>query len=105
MTKIESTTSLDKGEKEALDNVEYLIENVEGRRPYLRLLRDTIKELNALPECAMKEIRKVKLNNDLYEEVSKLSLEIPEEYLINLKERAKTIDDSAETVILSEELE
>jgi len=51
----------------------------------------------------MREINKIDLNSDLYSEVDNLKTKIPEDYLKNIKRRAQTIDESKETIILSEE--
>ncbi len=78
-------------------------EKVKDRSNYLKLLRETIEELNGLPDYCMREINKIDLNSDLYSEVDNLKTKIPEDYLKNIKRRAQTIDESKETIILSEE--
>lgn len=103
ITKQRKSVELGKGEQETLDTIEILEKRVEGRRPYLQLLKKTIKNLNGLPDYCMREIRKVNLKNDLYEEVSKLSHSIPQSYLKRINNRANEIDESVETIILSEE--
>ncbi|HAF07742.1 MAG: Helicase domain protein [candidate division TA06 bacterium 32_111] len=94
---------LDKGEQKTFEIVRLLEEKVKDRSNYLKLLRETIEELNGLPDYCMREINKIDLNNDLYLEVDKLKTKIPEDYLKNIKKRAQTIDESKETIILSEE--
>uniref|UniRef100_A0A7C3N7P7 Helicase n=1 Tax=candidate division WOR-3 bacterium TaxID=2052148 RepID=A0A7C3N7P7_UNCW3 len=95
--------TLDKGEQKTFEIVRLLEEKVKDRSNYLKLLRETIEELNGLPDYCMREINKIDLNSDLYSEVDNLKTKIPEDYLKNIKRRAQTIDESKETIILSEE--
>lgn len=94
-----SEVALDKGKREAIDKVEYFIQANVGFTDYFKDLRVVLKELDSLPEHYMKLIRKIKAN-----EINKLIEQVPHDYLSDIINKSKRIDDAEEHLILSEEL-
>lgn len=99
-----ATIELSKGEIKTIDIIELLRDKVHWKRTYMEYLLRTIKKYNGLPDYCMREIRKVKLNGDLNEEVVRLMNNIPLEYLKKIDYRAQEIENIPESIILSEEI-
>jgi superfamily II DNA or RNA helicase len=95
--------ALNRGKIEAIDKVEVLKIKLPGKKDYLEDLYYVLKELDALPERYAKAIRAIDLKN-LDKEIKELEKEVPHNYLLNIIDREKKIDEGRETLILSEEL-
>lgn len=95
--------ALDKGKRETIDKLKYLIDNKLGNQDYLKDLLFVVAELDSLPELYHRQIRKISdktINSDL----EYLMKEIPHGYLINIIKKAEQIDEAEENLILAEEL-
>ncbi|BDQ02296.1 helicase-related protein [Ignavibacterium sp.] len=95
--------ALDKGKRETIDKLKFLIDNKLGNPDYLKDLLFVVAELDSLPELYHRQIRKISdktINSDL----EYLMKEIPHSYLINIIKKAEQIDEAEENLILAEEL-
>ncbi|MDD5013768.1 MAG: helicase-related protein, partial [Atribacterota bacterium] len=95
--------ALNRGKIEAIDKVEALKRKLPEKKDYLEDLCYVLKELDALPERYAKAIRAIDLKN-LDKESKEFEKEVPHNYLLNIIDREKKIDEGRETLILSEEL-
>lgn len=95
--------ALNRGKIEAIDKVEVLKTKLPEKKDYLEDLYYVLKELDALPERYAKAIRAIDLKN-LDREIKELEKEVPHNYLLNIIDREKKIDEGRESLILSEEL-
>jgi hypothetical protein len=95
--------ALNKGKIEAIDKVEALKTKLPEKIDYLEDLYYVLKELDALPDRYAKAIRAIDLKN-LDREIKELEKEVPHNYLLNIIDREKKIDEGRESLILSEEL-
>ncbi len=95
--------ALDKGKRETIDKLDFLIDKNYGNKDYLKDLLFVVKKLDSLPELYHKKIRKISENN-LEEDLMDLMNEIPHKYLINIIKKAKEIDEAEEHLIIAEEL-
>jgi len=95
--------ALNRGKIEAIDKVEALKTKLPEKKDYLGDLYYVLKELDALPERYAKAIRAIDLKN-LDREIKELEKKVPHNYLLNIIDREKKIDEGRESLILSEEL-
>lgn len=93
----------DKGIVEALDKIVEIKGQLTGHQDYLDDLYKVIAEFDSLPDRYLKAIRGIsfkKLNEDFKEFYN----EVPHSYLNDIIEKANSIDDGAESLILAEEI-
>lgn len=93
----------DKGLNEAIDKVGELKKLLPDRKDYFDDLEYIIKELGSLPAKFAKSIRAIRKER-LQEDVDNLILEVPQDYLSEIIEKADSIQDGEESLILAEEL-
>ena len=94
---------IDTGKREAILKVEVLIEKAPAKKDYLNDLLKVIKELDSLPDLYAKLLRKMNFES-LAEGLKELEEQVPSAYLASIIQRAKSIDEEGESLILSEEL-
>ncbi len=93
----------DRGTRQVIDKLNMLIRKLPAHQDYLQDLLYVVEKLDALPEKYAKLIRAVEFDN-LEQEIDKLKRQITHSYLVNIIEREQNIEQSKETLILSEEL-
>lgn len=93
----------DKGLNEAIDKVGELKKLLPDRKDYFDDLEYIMKELGSLPAKFAKSIRAIR-KESLQEDVDNLILEVPQDYLSEIIEKADSIQDGEESLILAEEL-
>jgi len=98
-----SEVALDKGKRETIDKLRFLIDKKIGDQDYLRDLLFVVTELDSLPELYHRQIRRIG-EKTIDEDLKKLMEEIPHSYLVNIIEKADRIDEAEEYLILAEEL-
>ncbi len=99
-----SEVAKDKGILDALNKIEELISLLPDKKEYFEDLKYVIKELDALPKKITKQIRAI--SKETYQEdVAGLIKEVPHRYIIEILDKAESIDEGEETLILAEELE
>lgn len=95
--------ALDKGKRETIDKLRYLITENIGNADYLKDLLFVVLELDSLPELYHRQIRRIsakKLDKDL----KQLIIDVPHTYLTDIIQKADKIDEAEEHLILAEEL-
>ncbi|NLZ72712.1 MAG: helicase [Bacteroidales bacterium] len=95
--------ALDKGKREAILKVEALKIKLPNKKDYLDDLHYVIKELDALPDKYLKDIRAIDLKH-LERDFKEITQEVSHKYLLNILDREKKIDEEKESIILAEEL-
>lgn len=98
-----SQVAYDKGGREAIDKITVLKEKLPEHKDYLEDLQYVLEKLDSLPERYAKQIRAIS-EKKLKDDMDKLKKEVPHKYLIELREKANSIDDEEESLIISEEL-
>lgn len=98
-----SQVAYDKGRREAIDKIVVLKEKLPEHKDYLEDLQYVLEKLDSLPERYAKQIRAIS-EKKLEDDIDKLKKEVPHKYLIELREKANSIDDEEESLIISEEL-
>ena len=98
-----SQVAYDKGRREAIDKIVVLKEKLSEHKDYLEDLQYVLEKLDSLPERYAKQIRAIS-EKKLKDDIDKLKKEVPHKYLIELREKANSIDDEEESLIISEEL-
>ena len=98
-----SQVAYDKGRREAIDKIVVLKEKLPEHKDYLEDLQYVLEKLDSLPERYAKQIRAIS-EKQLKQDIDKLKKEVPHKYLIELREKANSIDDEEESLIISEEL-
>ncbi len=93
----------DKGKKESIDKIRLLIPRFPDRKDYLEDLLRVTAEFDALPEKYLKVIRAISEKN-IARDLAGFENMVPHGYLVEILEKARRIDDGAESLILSEEL-
>ena len=93
----------DKGIREAIAKLEVILNLIPEEKDYLQDLKYVIEKLDALPLGMARTIRAVS-EKKLEEDVKKVKIEIPHEYLTEIIRKAKQIEEGEESLILSEEL-
>ena len=93
----------DAGRAEAINKVDWLIENVPSTKDYLGDLKFVTKNLDSLPDHFAKKIRAISDKNTIIQ-LNDLKKIITHKYLITLREKANRIEQGEESLILSEEL-
>lgn len=102
-TKIKEV-ALDKGKRETIDKLRFLIDAKIGDQDYLKDLLFVVSELDSLPELYHRQIRKIN-EKFIDRDLEKLMEEVPHSYLIDIIKKAELIDEAEESLILAEELE
>lgn len=98
-----SQVAYERGRREAIDKIVVLKEKLSEHRDYLEDLQYVLEKLDSLPERYAKQIRAIS-EKKLKDDIDKLKKEVPHKYLIELREKANSIDDEEESLIISEEL-
>jgi len=97
-----SEVAMDKGKRDSIDKVRYLLENGIGSRDYLVDLLGVIESYDSLPGRYLKQIRQLS-SNSIENDIRKLMEEVTHKYLIDIINRAESIDEAEELIILAEE--
>lgn len=95
--------ALDKGKRETIDKLRFLIDNKIGNQDYLKDLLFVVSELDSLPELYHRQIRRIS-DKTIERDLKKLMEEIPHSYLMDIIKKAELIDEAEENLILAEEL-
>lgn len=95
--------ALDKGKRETIDKLRFLIDRKIGNQDYLKDLLFVVSELDSLPELYHRQIRKIS-EKTIERDLKKLMEEIPHSYLMDIVRKAQMIDEAEENLILAEEL-
>ncbi|MBA3065713.1 helicase [bacterium] len=93
----------DKGRKEACDKIIVLKDKFPRHKDYFEDLQYVLEKLDSLPQRYAKQIRAIS-EKHLREDFDNLIKEVPHKYLVEIREKANSIDDEEESLILSEEL-
>jgi len=100
---IKQEVALDKGKRDSIDKIRFLLGIDTNYKDYLNDLLFVITELDSLPEKYLKLIRKIS-QKSLDKDLRNLIKTIPHQYLVNIIDRSKSIDEAEESLILAEEL-
>lgn len=95
--------ALDKGKRETIDKLRFLIDNKIGDLDYLRDLLFVVSELDSLPELYHRQIRRIN-EKSIDKDLKQLMEDIPHSYLMDIIKKAELIDEAEENIILAEEL-
>lgn len=95
--------ALDKGKRETIDKLRYIIDNKIGDSDYLKDLLFVVAELDSLPELYHKQIRRIS-EKTIMRNLEQLMKDVPHSYLINIIKKAEQIDEAEENLILAEKL-
>ncbi len=98
-----SSAKGDKKQTETTVAIKSFINTNPEKREYLSELLYSVANLKAIPEMYMKMIRNIDSENES-EEIKELEREMPMEYLMKIRKRAREIDGGKESIILAEEL-
>lgn len=98
-----SEVALDRGKRDTILKVEALKKKQPKDNDYLEDLYYVLKDLDALPSRYAKLIRSIKIEN-LNDDYKDLKKQIPHNYLLNIIDRERQIEEGKESLILSEEL-
>jgi superfamily II DNA or RNA helicase len=98
-----SEVAKDKGIVEALDKLIEIKSKLNGYQDYLDDLYKVISEFDSLPDRYLKAIRGISFSK-LEEDFKDFHAEVPHSYLNDIIEKANSIDDGAESLILAEEI-
>ncbi len=93
----------DRGIVEAINKIDVLIEKLPHKKVYLEDLRYVLKSLDALPDRFSKQIRAIS-EKTLDKDLNALEKEVTHQYLMEIMERARQVEDKEEALILAEEL-
>jgi len=92
-----------KGTVEAINKIDILIEKLPQKKEYLEDLHYVLKSLDTLPDRFARQIRAIS-EKTLDKDVNALEKEVTHQYLMEIMEKARKVEDEEETLILSEEL-
>jgi len=95
--------ALDKGKRETIDKIKYLIDHKNGDADYMKDLLFVVAELDSLPELYHKQIRRIS-NKSLGKDITELMKDVPHSYLMDIIHKSESIDEAEENLILAEEL-
>lgn len=95
--------ALDKGKRETIDKIRFLIDKKVGDQDYLKDLLFVVSELDSLPELYHKQIRRIS-DKTLDKDLNQLMTDVPHSYLMDLIKKSESIDEAEEHLILAEEL-
>jgi ERCC4-related helicase len=95
--------ALDKGKRETIDKIRYLIDKKIGDSDFLKDLLFVVSELDSLPELYHKQIRRIS-NKTLDKDIKQLMKDVPHNYLMDIIKKSESIDEAEEHLILAEEL-
>ncbi|MFZ5948550.1 MAG: helicase-related protein [Stygiobacter sp.] len=98
-----SEVALDKGKRETIDKIRFLIDKKVGDQDYLKDLLFVVSELDSLPELYHKQIRRIS-DKTLDKDLNQLMTDVPHSYLMDLIKKSESIDEAEEHLILAEEL-
>ncbi len=100
--------SLDQTQRKAIEKLDILSDYFTKDCDYFKDIRKVIVDYNALPRRYEEMIKNIKLNTKSIrsgeEEIKKIKSEIPKEYIQKIINRAMTVNEEPESIILSEEL-
>jgi ERCC4-related helicase len=95
--------ALDKGKRETIDKIKFLIDKRVGDGDYLKDLLFVVSELDSLPELYHKQIRRIS-DKTLAKDITQLMKDVPHNYLMDIIMKSESIDEAEENLILAEEL-
>jgi superfamily II DNA/RNA helicase len=95
--------ALDKGKRETIDKIKYLIEHKNGDTDYMKDLLFVVAVLDSLPELYHKQIRRISTKS-LAKDIAELMKNVPHSYLMDIIKKSESIDEAEENLILAEEL-
>ena len=95
--------ALDKGKRETIDKIKYLIDHKNGDTDYMKDLLFVVAELDSLPELYHKQIRRISTKS-LAKDIAELMKNVPHSYLMDIIKKSESIDEAEENLILAEEL-
>ncbi len=98
-----SEVALDKGKRETIDKIRFLIDKKVGDQDYLKDLLFVVSELDSLPELYHKQIRRIS-DKTLDKDLIQLMTDVPHSYLMDIIKKSESIDEAEEKIILAEEL-
>jgi len=98
-----SEVAKDRGIVEALDKIIEIKEKLSGHQDYLDDLYKVISEFDSLPDRYLRAIRGISFSK-LDEKFKEFCKEVPHSYLNDIIEKANSIDEGAESLILAEEI-
>lgn len=98
-----SEVALDKGKRDTIDKIRFLIDQKVGDQDYLKDLLFVVSELDSLPELYHKQIRRIS-DKTLDKDLIQLMTDVPHSYLIDIIKKSESIDEAEEHLILAEEL-
>jgi len=93
----------DRGIAEAINKIDVLIEKLPHKKSYLEDLRYVLKPLDALPDRFARQIRAIS-EKTLEEDIKALEKVVTHQYLMEIMEKARSVEEGEETLILAEEL-
>jgi superfamily II DNA or RNA helicase len=94
---------VDKGKREARDKIRAIIKLIPIEKDYLEDLNYVVSKLDGLPERFLKMIRNISADK-LEHDIRALKDAIPHQYLINITNKARKVEEGEECLILSQEL-
>jgi superfamily II DNA or RNA helicase len=94
---------VDKGKREARDKIRVILNLLPNSRDYLEDLNTVVSALDGLPERFLRMIRGISADN-LEEDFEEFKQAVPHQYLINIIDKARKVEEGEEFLILSEEL-
>jgi Superfamily II DNA and RNA helicases len=96
---------LDKRKSEAIDNLQQLQVVCPGEKSYIADLLDVIKTYDDLSDGELYYLAKMTVRkSNAIETVAELKQRIPEHYIIQIKEKAESIDSQSEIIMFTEDL-
>jgi len=93
----------DKGTAGAIDKIDVLIKELPDKKNYLEDLYYVLKTLDALPDRFVRQIKAIS-NETIDEDIKALEKEVTHQYLMEIMEKARSVEEGEEALILSEEL-
>ena len=96
---------LDKRRSNAIDNLQQLLAVCSAERDYLADLLDVIRTYDDLSDGELKYLSKISVRpNSIAEIMVELKQRIPAHYIIQIKEKAESIDSQKEIIMFTEDL-
>ncbi len=99
-----SKIPVDKGRRDMLNKLKLLLKRTPAKKDYLEDLVTVADKLDALPTRYARMIRKSSLTDDGEAVVLNLQKDIPHDYLTDIIERARKVEEGDEQLIFAEEL-
>lgn len=98
-----TAVALDKGKRDTIQKIEAIKDRLPDKKDYLEDLLHVVRELDGLPERCGRQIRAVEWKN-LEGDFTDLTRQIPHQYLSDIIDRQRQIEEGKESLIVSEEL-